>query len=209
MSISPVVVAAFAVALLLVVLALVREARLRRALQQLLWWTSAMLVAVCVIGCSSSDDRYVQLSQQSVARQAEQNRQMAQQSQQVAEATHELVQADARARAEMIEAQRSLEGFEGYMNVLVKLRRHVGQIELQIFHLSFGEILGQQTCAERPRIIEYRSPVERTNAFVPDFEHVAGFGALHKDRAGQRVDAVAVDREILRKRHARMHLGAA
>ncbi len=67
------------------------------------------LVVACVIGCSSSDDRYVELSQQSVARQAEQNRQMAQQSQQVAEATHELMQADARARAEMINAQRSLE----------------------------------------------------------------------------------------------------
>jgi len=71
--------------------------------------TSALLIAVCVIGCSSSDERYVELSQQSVARQAEQNRQMAQQSQQVAEATRSLVEADARARVELIEAQQSLE----------------------------------------------------------------------------------------------------
>jgi len=76
---------------------------------QILLRAGTVLVVACVIGCSSSDDRYVELSQQSVTRQAEQNRQMAQQSQQVAEATHELVQADARARAELVEAQRSLE----------------------------------------------------------------------------------------------------
>ena len=75
----------------------------------ILRWTGALLVAVCVIGCSSSDERYVELSQKSVARQAEQNRQMAQQSQEVAEATHSLIQADARARAELIEAQHQLE----------------------------------------------------------------------------------------------------
>jgi hypothetical protein len=75
----------------------------------ILRWTSALLVAVGVIGCSSSDERFVELAQQSVARQAEQNHEIAQQSQKVAETTHELVQADARARAELIEAQRSLE----------------------------------------------------------------------------------------------------
>jgi hypothetical protein len=64
---------------------------------------------VCAIGCSSSDERFVELSQQSIARQAEQNRQVARQSQQVAEATHELVQADAHARTELIEAQHQLE----------------------------------------------------------------------------------------------------
>ena len=62
---------------------------------RILRWTSALLVVMCVIGCSSSDERYVELSQQSVARQAEQNHEIAQQSQKVAEATHELVQADA------------------------------------------------------------------------------------------------------------------
>jgi hypothetical protein len=69
----------------------------------------AMLVAVCMIGCDSRDDRYVELSQESVARQAEQNQQIARQSQQVAEAAHDLVQADAQSRRELIEAQRSLE----------------------------------------------------------------------------------------------------
>ena len=75
----------------------------------ILWQVSALLAAGSVTGCSTSDDRYVELSQQSVARQAEQNQQIAQQSQQIAEAAHELVQADARARTELIEAQRSLE----------------------------------------------------------------------------------------------------
>jgi hypothetical protein len=91
-------------------------------------WTGIMLVVMCVIGCSSSDERYVELSQQSVARQAEQNRQMAQQSQQVAEATHELVRADARARAEMTEAQRSLE--EGVQAARGKLDHERDKLEL-------------------------------------------------------------------------------
>jgi hypothetical protein len=69
----------------------------------------ALLIAVCAIGCDSHDRRYVELSQDAVARQAEQNAQIARQSQQVAEAAHELVQADAQARAELIAAQRSLE----------------------------------------------------------------------------------------------------
>jgi hypothetical protein len=72
-------------------------------------WTGITLVVMCVIGCSASDERLVELSQQSVARQAEQNHEIAQQSQKVAEATHDLVQADARAWAELIEAQHSLE----------------------------------------------------------------------------------------------------
>jgi hypothetical protein len=81
-----------------------------------------------VIGCSSSDERYVELSQQSVARQAEQNHEIAQQSQKVAEATHELVQADARARAELIEAQRSLE--EGLQAERSKLDNERDKLEL-------------------------------------------------------------------------------
>src|SRR5579859_6665142 len=71
---------------------------------RILWQAEAVLGIAALIGCSSSDERYVELSQQSVARQAEQNQQIARQSQQVAEAAHELVQADARSRAELIEA---------------------------------------------------------------------------------------------------------
>jgi hypothetical protein len=67
------------------------------------------LLAAVTISCSTQVDRFVQLSQQSVSRQAEQNQQIARQSQEVAEATHELVQADAQARAELVAAQRSLE----------------------------------------------------------------------------------------------------
>jgi hypothetical protein len=69
----------------------------------------AALLAAAAIGCSTQDDRYVELSQQSVARQAEQNQQVTRQSQQVAEAAHELVQADAQARVELVAAQRSLQ----------------------------------------------------------------------------------------------------
>ena len=61
------------------------------------------------LGCSTADDRLRELSEQSVARQADQNKAIARQSQQVAEAAHELVQADARARADLIAAQQSLE----------------------------------------------------------------------------------------------------
>ena len=69
-----------------------------------------ILAATTVLaGCEQTDDRLVRLSEQSVARQAEQNHEIAQQSKKVAEATHELVRADARARAELIEAQHELE----------------------------------------------------------------------------------------------------
>jgi hypothetical protein len=49
------------------------------------------------------------VSERSVARQAEQNQQIARQSQEVSQATHDLVQADAKARAELVAAPRSLQ----------------------------------------------------------------------------------------------------
>ncbi len=80
---------------------------MRRTL--ILWQAGVLLVLMSVIGCSTSDDRLVELSEEAMKRQAEQNRQIAQQSQQVAEAAHELVQADAQSRKELFESQRSLE----------------------------------------------------------------------------------------------------
>jgi hypothetical protein len=68
---------------------------------------AAALLAVA-IGCSSADERLVQVSRESAARQAEQNQEIARQSHEVASATHDLVQANAEARAEFIEAQKSL-----------------------------------------------------------------------------------------------------
>jgi hypothetical protein len=65
-------------------------------------------------GCSSpADERVLEISQQSLARQAEQNQQMARQSQEVAEAARQLVEADAQAKQEMIQAHAELqEGLE-------------------------------------------------------------------------------------------------
>lgn len=71
--------------------------------------TLAVIAATwMLVGCDE-DQRYVELAQQSVARQAEQNMAMAEQSQRVADASHALVQADAQARAEMVAAQHDLE----------------------------------------------------------------------------------------------------
>jgi hypothetical protein len=58
-----------------------------------------------VVGCGSTDERLVELSEKSLARQAEQNQQMLKQSAQVAQATRQLVTADAQAREELIAAQ--------------------------------------------------------------------------------------------------------
>ena len=63
----------------------------------------------CVVGCGSTDERLVELSEKSLARQAEQNRQMLEQSTQVAQATRQLVAADAQAREELIAAQARLQ----------------------------------------------------------------------------------------------------
>ncbi|GAG33437.1 unnamed protein product [marine sediment metagenome] len=61
-----------------------------------------------VTGCSTGDERLVELSRESVARQAEQNRLIARQSTEIAAAAHELVEADAQARNEFIKLCRDL-----------------------------------------------------------------------------------------------------
>jgi len=60
-------------------------------------------------GCDSPDGRLVELSEMSLQRQAEQNRQMAEQSQRIADATAELIAADAQARQEFRELSQSLQ----------------------------------------------------------------------------------------------------
>jgi hypothetical protein len=70
-----------------------------------------MLLAALALaaGCGSkSDARLAWLAEQSVEAQARQNEEMARQSRQVTEASQALVEADAQARREMIEAQASL-----------------------------------------------------------------------------------------------------
>jgi hypothetical protein len=67
---------------------------------------AATLLIVLVSGCSSSDDLVLQ---RSLARQAEQNAQMARHTQQIVETTRQLVESDARARGELIEMQQNLQ----------------------------------------------------------------------------------------------------
>lgn len=69
----------------------------------------SILPIALVIGCSSADERYVELANESTARQVEQNRQIAQQSQAVADSTHELVQADGQSRHDFIQSQAELQ----------------------------------------------------------------------------------------------------
>mgnify|MGYP000026399097 CR=1 FL=1 len=63
-----------------------------------------LVVLICGCGTSEPDGRYEQLVEKTLEQQAAQNQAMAKQSQEVAEATRQLVEADAKARetAEMI-----------------------------------------------------------------------------------------------------------
>ena len=66
------------------------------------------LLATLVGGCSPPDTRLVEVSRQSMERQAEQNREIAQQSRQVVQASGEMVQAEAKARQDVLELQKQL-----------------------------------------------------------------------------------------------------
>ncbi len=74
------------------------------------WTSSVVILLSTVFGCGDTDNRLVELSERSMARQAEQNKQMAVQSKEVAKATRQLVEADSQSRQEMIKAQANLEG---------------------------------------------------------------------------------------------------
>ena len=62
-----------------------------------------------VTGCGNDDERLLELSRESLRRQAEQNEQMARQSQEVVEASRELVAADAEARREIVEVHHDIQ----------------------------------------------------------------------------------------------------
>jgi len=68
-------------------------------------WTIPLLIAT---GCSPSDERLIELGQQSADRQAQQNQTIAEQSRQVTETTQQFVEANGKARKDMIELQREL-----------------------------------------------------------------------------------------------------
>jgi hypothetical protein len=79
-------------------------------------WTTPTLIALIAIGCSSGDERLVELSRQSADRQAEQNRLVETNNRQVLEATDKLVEADAKSRIENIELHRQVEAERSGVN---------------------------------------------------------------------------------------------
>jgi hypothetical protein len=79
-------------------------------------WTTLILVLLATIGCSSGDERLVDLSRQSADRQAEQNRLVETNNQQVIDATKRLVEADAQGRKETIELHRQIEADRSGVN---------------------------------------------------------------------------------------------
>ena len=76
--------------------------------------TWMILLLILVTGCSSPpDDRLAKLSQQSCDRQARQNQTIAEQSRQIGETTGELLEAEGKARQELIDLQRELAKGDG------------------------------------------------------------------------------------------------
>jgi len=68
-----------------------------------------LIVGLITIGCSSDDQRLIEVSRQSLDRQAEQNRLVTTNNQQVIDATGKLVEADAQARRENIQLQHEVQ----------------------------------------------------------------------------------------------------
>jgi hypothetical protein len=71
--------------------------------------TAPTLIALIGIGCSSGDERLVELSRESADRQAEQNRLVETNNRRVLETTNKLVEADAKSRTENIDLHRQIE----------------------------------------------------------------------------------------------------
>src|ERR1700730_12707994 len=94
-------------------------------------WTAPVLIALIAIGCSSGDERLVELSRESTERQAEQNRLIETNNRQVLEATDKLVEADAKSRTEHIELHRQIEaerfGVNQQRDALEQERRQIAE----------------------------------------------------------------------------------
>lgn len=89
----------------------------------LLQMTPAALLMAVTAGCSSDND----MLRQSLQRQAEQNVQMARHTQQIVETSRDLVEADVRARGELIELQQNLQ--EGVQTERQSLDRQHEEME--------------------------------------------------------------------------------
>jgi VIT1/CCC1 family predicted Fe2+/Mn2+ transporter len=92
-------------------------------------WMALPLLALIAIGCSSGDERLVELSRESTNRQAEQNRLVENNNRQVLEATNRLVEADAKSRTENNELHRQIEseksGIDEQRDALEQERRQI------------------------------------------------------------------------------------
>jgi len=103
---------------------------MRSASRHLQRWPP-LIVAVLVVGCSSEDQRLVDLSRQSVDRQAEQNRLVEANNRQVIDATQKLVEADAQARRETIQLQHVIQnersGINQQRDALEEERRQIAE----------------------------------------------------------------------------------
>jgi hypothetical protein len=75
-----------------------------------------LIPVLIALGCSSNDERLVDLSRQSLDRQADQNRLVATNNQQVIDATQKLVEADAEARQENTQLHREIEAERAGLN---------------------------------------------------------------------------------------------
>ena len=73
------------------------------------WLIPVWVLTISIAGCQSESDRVAEVARESAQRQAEQSKQMAQLQGQVAEGSRQLVEADAKARAEMAAIQRDLQ----------------------------------------------------------------------------------------------------
>jgi hypothetical protein len=80
----------------------------KNAVRPRLGWLT-LIPFLIVVGCSSDDQRLVDLSRQSLDRQAEQNRLVETNNQQVINATNKIVEADAHSRREHGQLQHELQ----------------------------------------------------------------------------------------------------
>jgi hypothetical protein len=101
---------------------------MRKTVRRHLRWLTPIPFLI-LVGCSSDDQRLIDLSRQSVDRQAEQNRLVANNNQQVIDATKRLVEADAQSRREHIQLHQDLQaertGINQQRDALEQERREI------------------------------------------------------------------------------------
>jgi hypothetical protein len=89
---------------------------MKNVVRRRLGWLT-LIPFLTLVGCSSDDQRLVDLSRQSLDRQAEQNRLVATNNQQVIDATNKLVEADAQSRRENAQLQHELQSERSGINL--------------------------------------------------------------------------------------------